>query len=94
MMVAGGSVLGGLLGRSLFGTVTPVLAFVVGALAVAGPIVWFLAADVRGLRWGQKQTITFLALSGLTFIYFYPLWVGIPLDYNDFHRHLWLKSWI
>lgn len=94
LLVAYGGIIGGLLARSAFGDVDAAIAFIMGAALVSLPIVWFLLSDVRRLTWGQKQVVTFLCLVALTFAYFYPLWTGIPLDYNDFQRHLWLKSWI
>ena len=93
LLLAGGAVLGGLCGRSLFGSASP-FAFIGGGLAVMLPMLALMATDFRRLRWGQKQTIAFMALVGLAFVYFMPLWYGLHLDTADFRMHLWLRSWI
>lgn len=93
LLLVGGGVLGGLLGRSLFGS-TSFAAYAGGALAVVLPMAGLIAGEIRGLRWGQKQTIAFMGLVALAFVYFYPLWTGLPLDTADFRLRLWLRSWI
>lgn len=85
---------GGLLGRSVFGDLGAVPAFMIGAAVPAIATMWFALGDFKQLHWGQKQAIAFIGLVALTFIYFYPVWTGVGLSPADYYRHMWLKSWI
>ncbi len=94
VLFAVGGILGGLLARSVIPGVLPAAAFVLGALLVMVPIIVFAITDVRKLTWGQKQSITVVALFGLAFLFFLPIWTGIGLSSQDYYRHMWLRSWI
>jgi dolichyl-phosphate-mannose--protein O-mannosyl transferase len=43
----------------------------------------------------QRQlTFIFGAIVLANFLYFLPLYLGIPISYNSWHDHMWLPSWI
>lgn len=94
VLAGAAALLGGLLGRSVYATSSDALAFGVGAALVVLPLVYFALANVRGLRWGQKQVVVFMGIVALAFVYFLPIWTGIGLSPEDYYRHVWLKSWI
>lgn len=93
-LLTAGGIMGGLLMRSLLGTQPAVGAFAFGAGLVMLPMVGFALTEVRKLTWGQKQVITAMAIFGLAFLFFLPLWTGIGLSPQDYYRHIWLRSWI
>lgn len=94
LLAGAGALLGGLLGRSLYASSSDALAYGAGALLVTIPLVYFALANVRNLRWGQKQVIVFMGIITLAFLYFLPIWTGAALQPEDYYRRIWLKSWI
>jgi dolichyl-phosphate-mannose--protein O-mannosyl transferase len=36
----------------------------------------------------------FLALVVCFFLYFYPLWTGLPLSYDSWTEHIWVPTWL
>lgn len=94
LLAGAGAAIGGLLGRSLLGTYPAAVGFGLGAALAAGPVVWLALTNQVRWRWGKKQTIVFLGLTALAFVYFYPVWTGLSLGSADYLRHMWLKSWI
>ncbi len=94
ILAGAGALLGGLLGRSVYASSGDALAYGAGALLVVLPLVYFAVANVKGLRWGQKQVIVFMGIIALAFVYFLPIWTGIGLSPDDYYRHIWLKTWI
>ncbi len=94
LMLAAAVTLGGLLGRSLLGTQSAVVGFSLGGLLAGLPVLWLATTNQVSWRWGRKQTVVFVGLCALAFVYFLPIWTGIGLDAADYLRHMWLKSWI
>ncbi|HUY96109.1 MAG TPA: phospholipid carrier-dependent glycosyltransferase [Verrucomicrobiae bacterium] len=56
-----------------------------------------LQLTVGGLRFaaasGSVVTWTVVLAIFVAFIYFYPLWTGMPISASAFGQHLWLPSW-
>lgn len=44
--------------------------------------------------YGKYLVILFFLILTLLFIYFLPIWIGIPLNSNQFYQRMWLKGWI
>lgn len=86
--------IGGLLLRSLLGDDNPTLVFALGSLLATGPLAYGALTPVRGLRSNQRLVVAYLVVATLAFIFFLPIWTGMPLDPADYYRHMWLKSWI
>lgn len=93
-LLTAGGIMGGLLLRSLLGTKPEVAVFASGAALTMLPMVGFALTEVRKLTWGQKQVIAAMAVFGLAFLYFLPIWTGIGLSPQDYYRRIWLRSWI
>ncbi|MDP9211808.1 MAG: phospholipid carrier-dependent glycosyltransferase [bacterium] len=91
-LMAANGVLGGLLLRSAFGG--DVVWFTVGTLLAGGATLTWALTNRPRWRWGRKQSLAFLVLALLAFVYFYPVWTGVGLDVTDYARRMWLKSWI
>lgn len=47
------------------------------------------AARERGIRWVTVFLVLAIGISA----FFWPLWVGIQLDYNVLRAHWWLDTW-
>lgn len=66
-------------------------------LAVALLLTWVrplrLAGVLRPLQ-GATLAYAYLAAVAVVFIYFYPLWTGVPLPYTTWLSHMWVPSWI
>ncbi len=54
-------------------------------------LVYLLSKVVRNQK---KVAIIFGAIVLANFLYFLPLFLGIPISYNSWHDHMWLPSWI
>lgn len=91
LLTAGVGILTGLLGWSLMGNQ---MALYVGGVLGGAATVAFAVLRVGTLTWGQKQVIAFGAVAFLAFLYFLPIWTGIPLDVTDYNHRFWLHSWI
>ncbi|MBM3655750.1 MAG: phospholipid carrier-dependent glycosyltransferase [Actinobacteria bacterium] len=48
--------------------------------------------EERGVR--SKYVLLGVGLNGLTFAYFFPLYVGSVLPYQDWYARMWFPSWI
>ena len=48
--------------------------------------------ELRGVR--KKYALVTIGLIGLTFAYFFPLYVGSVLPYQDWYGRMWFPSWI
>lgn len=102
LLFGAAGVMGTLLGQSAAGllpwlgaaAMPKVVAAPVGAVLAAAPVFWLAATRRFGWRWGKKQTVAFLWLALLAFVYFYPVWTGVALDVQDYGRRMWFKSWI
>ncbi len=89
------ALLAGLVSRTVFGGLPMIPGFLIGAIPVLAAVAYFIFADVLKLTWAQKQVIVFVALCGLSFIFFLPILTAIPLDSADYYRHMWFRSsWI
>ena len=74
------------------------LAFVLTKMQEAGPV----QIDYSGERWTLPTRYLvpgFLALAVLAFLYFYPVWTGLPIGDSSYlggfpHGKMWLPSWI
>jgi dolichyl-phosphate-mannose-protein mannosyltransferase len=45
-------------------------------------------------RIGKAAVILYLILVGGMFIFWYPLWIGLPVTPEYYGQHMWLPSWI
>jgi len=74
------------------------LAFVLVRMQQAGPI----RVDFFGSRWilsTRYLVMGFLALTVLSFLYFYPVWTGLPISDSSYLNEfplgkMWLRTWI
>ena len=66
-------------------------------LAVALVLTWVrqlrLPDRLRSLH-GATLAYGYLVAVAALFIYFYPLWTGLPLPYTTWLSHMWVPSWI
>ena len=66
-------------------------------LAVALVLTWVrplrLPSRLRAVG-GGTFAYAYLAAVATLFIYFYPLWTGLPLPYSTWLNHMWVPSWI
>jgi dolichyl-phosphate-mannose--protein O-mannosyl transferase len=60
-----------------------------GALAVGAGLAWLWR---RGPRWRMVAAAYVLLVVG-AFLFFYPIWSGVPLERPAFEHRLWLASW-
>lgn len=65
-------------------------AVVFGFLAIAWLVDWWLASIKPRLR-SMGVTTIFLIL--LAFVFWLPIYLGLPLPLQDFHLRMWLRSW-
>lgn len=45
------------------------------------------------IKYGKIFILSYLILMSVLFIYFYPLWTGLPIDKSLYDSYFWLKSW-
>jgi len=45
-------------------------------------------------RQQKRIAIVFSVIVLINFLYFLPIFLGIPISYNSWHDHMWLPSWI
>jgi dolichyl-phosphate-mannose-protein mannosyltransferase len=60
-----------------------------GALAAAALIVHGWRSGTRG----QLVAAAYVLLVAIGFVYFYPIYAAVPLDYPAFESRMWLHSW-
>ena len=60
-----------------------------GALAVAALIVHCWRSGARG----QLVAAAYVLVVALSFLYFYPIYAGVPLDSSAFESRMWFQSW-
>lgn len=62
-------------------------------LAIGYVISKFLEPDsIRLAR--QKSVLAFIAIIGICFAYFFPIFVGSIMSYEDWYARMWFASWI
>ena len=52
------------------------------------------ARDRRARRWTVAAVGVFVALVVAVGLYFYPVWVGFVIPYDQWHLRMWLPTWI
>ncbi len=60
-----------------------------GALSVGALVVWSWR---RGAGW-RVGAVTYVALVIAAFVFFYPIWTGVPLTAQAFEWRIWFQSW-
>jgi dolichyl-phosphate-mannose--protein O-mannosyl transferase len=60
-----------------------------GALAVAALIVHSWRSGLRG----QLLAAAYVLVVAFSFVYFYPIYSAVPLDYPAFESRMWFHSW-
>jgi dolichyl-phosphate-mannose-protein mannosyltransferase len=60
-----------------------------GALSVGSLVVW---AWRKGAAW-RATAIAYVAIVVAAFVFFYPIWTGLPLTPQAFEWRIWLESW-
>lgn len=56
-----------------------------------------IGLSLEGLRkdkLGQIFMVSFIIILIFLFIYFLPIWIGLPIDSASFYHRMWLKGWI
>ena len=44
--------------------------------------------------WGKLLVASYFLVALLIFLYFLPIWTGIPIESDKFYHRIWLKGWI
>ena len=54
----------------------------------------YLLEKLTHNKFGRVAILVFFAVLLFLFIFFLPIWMGFPLNNQDFYRRIWLKGWI
>lgn len=55
---------------------------------------WWLERLVLKNPLGKYYVAIYFCILLLLFVYFLPIWIGLPIDSHQFYRRIWLKGWI
>jgi predicted membrane-bound dolichyl-phosphate-mannose-protein mannosyltransferase len=77
-------------------TLAPALVLSLGVVAGFGIFLLILIAYAWQLatspRAGRLVTALFVAAAAIAFVYFLPIWLGLPIDRASFYERMWLKG--
>ncbi|MEK7142911.1 MAG: phospholipid carrier-dependent glycosyltransferase [Patescibacteria group bacterium] len=51
-------------------------------------------SQIWSKSWGKTLIVSFFIIMGILFIFFLPIWLGIPISQKSFYQRIWFKSWI
>lgn len=57
-------------------------------------IAWWLERLAHQNFYGKYYVALYFTVALILFVYFLPIWLGIPLDSKSFYQRIWLKGWI
>ncbi len=77
-------------------TMTPAFILGLGAMWGAAALLVLVAAYIATLMWtpyaGRMVCIAFAAAAVVLFIYFFPVWTGIPIERSGYYARMWLQG--
>jgi dolichyl-phosphate-mannose--protein O-mannosyl transferase len=67
---------------------------ILGATMAIGAIIGRADAPPVRRTWGAAMAGILVVGIAVMFVYFYPIYTGQTISYNDWISHMWLPSWI